>query len=187
MLKGEKVILRALERDDLPRLWAFNNDDEVELFGGGDPPMPQSLARLEAEYEDMARHGGRDGARFAIEADGRFIGQCGLRQPEGLVDTTAQVYELGIAIGDKTYWGRGYGRDAVRVLLDYAFRLRNAHKVWLKVNATNERGIRAYRACGFVEEGRLRSHVWADGKHIDLVLMGILRSEWNGGHAGVPA
>lgn len=178
MLKGEKVILRALERDELARVWAFNNDVEVELSGGGDPPMPQSLARLEYQFEEMARSGHRDGANFAIEADGKLIGQCGLRQPDGIVDTTAQTYELGIAIGDKTYWGRGYGRDAVRVLLDYAFRLRNAHRVWLKVNATNERGIRAYRACGFIEEGRLREHVWGDGRHIDLVLMGILRAEW---------
>lgn len=178
MFRGEKVTLRALQRDDLPRLWAFNNDVEVELAGGGDPPMPQSLARLETEFENGARYGGRDDARFAIEADGKFIGQCGLRQPDGLVDGTAQVYELGITIGDKAYWGRGYGRDAVRVLLDYAFRLRNAHKVWLKVNASNARAIGAYRACGFVEEGRLRRHVWGDGLYDDQLLMGILREEW---------
>jgi RimJ/RimL family protein N-acetyltransferase len=179
MLKGEKVVLRALERADLPRLCEFNNDAEVELCGGGDPPMPQSLERLEAEFDERARQGGRDGAVFAIEAGGAFIGQCGLRH-EGLVDSTARTYELGIAIGDKSFWGKGYGRDAVRVLLDYAFRMRNAHKVWLRVNAPNEHGIRAYKACGFVEEGRLRSHVWGDGRYVDLVYMGILREEFNG-------
>lgn len=178
MLHGEKVILRALERDDLKRLWAFNNDVEVELAGGGDPPMPQSLARLEAEFDERARRGGRAGAYFAIEADGQFIGQCGLRQGDGIVDTTAQTYELGITIGDKDYWGKGYGRDALRVLLDYAFRLRHAHKVWLRANDNNERTIRAYRACGFVEEGRLRQQVWGNGQYLDLVYMGILREEW---------
>jgi RimJ/RimL family protein N-acetyltransferase len=177
MLKGNKVTLRALERSDLPRLLQFNNDVDVELSGGGDPPMPQSLARLEADFDEQARRGGRDGSVFAIEADGKFIGQCGLRS-ENLVAETAQVYELGIAIGDKDYWGKGYGRDAVRLLLDHAFRHRNAHKVWLRVNAPNERAIRSYRACGFVEEGRLRQHVWGDGRHLDLVMMGILREEW---------
>ncbi len=177
MLKGEKVVLRAIERSDLKRQWEFNNDVEVELAGGGDPPMPQSLARLEAEFDERARPGGRDGASFAIEADGKYIGQCGLRF-EGIVETTAQTCELGIAIGDKDYWGRGCGRDAVRVLLDYAFRLRNCHKVWLRVNGNNERAIRAYRACGFVEEGRLRQHVWGDGQYLDLIYMGILREEW---------
>ena len=83
-----------------------------------------------------------------------------------------------IGIGDKAYWGRGYGRDALRTLLDYAFRLRNFRRVHLTVNSTNERAMRAYRACGFVEEGRLRQHVWSDGCYIDLVHMGLLRDEW---------
>jgi RimJ/RimL family protein N-acetyltransferase len=177
VLKGEKVVLRALEKSDLPKLLAFNNDVEVELAGGGDPPMPQSMARLEADFEEHSRRGGRDGSSFAIEADGKLIGQCGLRK-ESLVDDTAQTYELGIAIGDKAYWGKGYGRDAVRLLLMHAFRHRNAHKVWLRVNGPNERAIHSYLACGFVEEGRLRQHVWGDGQYIDLVYMGILREEW---------
>jgi RimJ/RimL family protein N-acetyltransferase len=102
MFKGEKVILRGLTRADLPRLWEFNNDLEVELAGGGDPPIPQSLARLEADYDQQAAKGGRDGASFAIEADGKFIGQCALFN----FNETAHTCELGIAIGDKAYWGR---------------------------------------------------------------------------------
>jgi len=176
MLKGERLILRSLTRDDLPRLCAFNNDLEVELAGGGDPPIPQSLARLEAEFDQDASRGERDGARFAIEADGQFIGQCALFR----LNETDRTCELGIGIGDKAYWGRGYGREAIKLLLDYAFRLRNLHKVYLRVNGNNERAIRAYRACGFVEEGRWRSHVWSNGAYIDLVCMGILRDEWPG-------
>ncbi|MFN8485988.1 MAG: GNAT family protein [Caldilineaceae bacterium] len=174
MLQGEKVLLRALTREDLELLCQFNNDVEVELAGGGDPPMPQSLARLQAEFDTRVSQGGRDDAGFAIEADGKFIGQCALFQ----FDATARTCMLGITIGDKAYWGRGYGRDAVRVLLDYAFRLRNMRRVYLSVNGNNERAIHAYRACGFVEEGRLRGHVWSNGMYIDLVYMGILRDEW---------
>ena len=174
MLKGTKVLLRAISRDDLPRLWQFNNDLEVEIAGGGDPPMPQSLERLQAEFDQDAARGGRDGARFAIEADGILIGQCGL----SAFNETDRTAELGIAIGDKDYWGRGYGRDAVRVLVEYAFRYRNMRKVWLRVWGNNERGIRAYRSAGFVEEGRLRRHVWSAGEYVDLVYMGILRDEW---------
>ena len=179
MLQGEKVKLRAIARDDLPRLWEFNNDLEVELAGGGDPPMPQSLARLQAEFDQQAARGGRDGARFAIEADGRVIGQCDLHN----FGETNRTCELGITIGDRAYWGRGYGRDAVCLLLDYAFRLRNMRKVWLRVNGNNERAIRAYRACGFVEEGRLRNQVWSNGAYVDLAYMGILREEWEAAHS----
>ncbi len=174
MLKGDKVILRAITREDLPRLCEFNNDVEVELAGGGDPPMPQSLARLQAEFDQDSAKGGRDGARFAIEADGRLIGTCGYHN----VIETDRTCELGIGIGDKDFWGRGYGSDAVRVILDYAFRLRNMRRVWLRVRGNSERATRAYRSCGFVEEGRLREHVWSAGQYVDLVVMGVLRSEW---------
>jgi RimJ/RimL family protein N-acetyltransferase len=176
MLKSERLILRAMTRDDLPRLCEFNNDLEVELAGGGDPPIPQTLARLEAEFDQNAAKGGRDGSGFAIEADGKFIGQCALFN----LQETDRTCELGIAIGDKAYWGQGYGREAIKLLLDYAFRLRNLHKVYLRVNGTNERAIRAYRACGFVEEGRWRAHSWSNGAYVDVVCMGILRDEWTG-------
>ncbi len=176
MLQGPRVTLRAIEREDLPRFHAFNNDLAVELAGGGDPPWPQPLARLTADFERNSALGGRDGMNFAIEADGQVIGGCGLNGFE----PTARTCELGIAIGDKAYWGRGYGREAIALLLDYAFRLVNARRVFLRVNSRNERAIRAYRACGFVEEGRLRQHVWSNGAYDDLVYMGILREEWPG-------
>jgi RimJ/RimL family protein N-acetyltransferase len=182
MLESQRLILRALTRADLPRLCEFNNDIEVELLGGGDPPMPQSLARLEADFDQNTAKGGRDNAGFAIEAkigaqgdaQGKFIGQCALFH----FDDTAHTCELGITIGDRAYWGQGYGREAIRLLLDYAFRLRNMRKVWLTVNGDNERAYRAYRACGFVEEGRWRAHVWSNGKYIDLLCMGLLHDEW---------
>ena len=62
MLRGEKVTLRGVTREDLPRLWQFNNDLAVELAGGGDPPMPQALDRVRADFDREAAKGGRDGA-----------------------------------------------------------------------------------------------------------------------------
>lgn len=174
MLQGKLVRLRNIAREDLPRLWEFNNNLEVEIAGGGDPPTPQSLERLQAEFDQEAAKGGRDGPSFAIEADGKYIGQCALFN----IDSIAQACELGITIGDKEYWGRGYGRDAIGLLLWYAFVQRNVHRVWLKVHADNERAIRSYCSCGFKEEGRLRSHVWTNGHYEDLVIMGLLREEW---------
>src|SRR6266700_5176032 len=129
MLKGKKVVLRALKREDLERQWQFNNDIEIEILGGGDPPEPQSLARLEAEFDENANKGGRDGTNFAIETDGVYIGQCGLFH----FDRIAHTCELGIGIGDRALWGQGYGRDAVSTLLKYAFGFRNLHEVWLIV------------------------------------------------------
>lgn len=173
MLQGPRVRLRSITRQDLNRLCEFNNDVEVELAGGGDPPTPQSLERLQADFDREAASGGRDGAAFAIEVDGVFIGQCALFAE----DAVARVCELGITIGDKHYWGQGYGREAIGLLVDYGFRHRNLHRIWLRVHASNERAIRSYRACGFVEEGRLRQQVWSNGRRDDLVIMGLLRQD----------
>ena len=74
--------------------------------------------------------------------------------------------------------GAGLRPDAVCVLLRYAFRDHNLNRVCLEVLADNERAIRAYRASGLVEEGRLRQHAWHDGAHKDIVVMGVLRDDW---------
>lgn len=177
MLKGERVILRGVRRDDLLRLWEFNNDPEVEVAGGGDPPMPQSLERLEAEFDESAKKGGRDGTWFAIEADGKLIGQCGLYGFDEFRGT-ARRCELGITIGDKDYWGRGFGREAIALLVDYAFTHWNVQRVGLQTASSNERALRSYRAVGFVEEGRLRRHMWSNGNYVDTVCMSILSEEW---------
>ena len=170
MIKGKKVSLRAIERDDLRRLWELRNDAEVETISNG-PPKPRSMAEMEAWFDKLTAD--RDANVFAIEADGRLVGQCNLRD----IDPVNRRAELGIALlGDEI--GKGYGSDAIRVLLDYAFRHLNLHKVSLDTLATNEPGLRAYRACGFIEEGRLREHEWSDGRYVDLILMGVLRDQW---------
>jgi RimJ/RimL family protein N-acetyltransferase len=163
-------------------LHEFNNDLETELAGGGDPPTPQSLARLQAEFDQEAAKGGRDGMRFAIEAGTEFIGHCALFN----VNSTAHICELGITVGDKKFWGKGYGSESIRLLVQYAFRYQNFRKVWLHVHAANERAVRAYQSCGFVEEGRLRAHVWSDGAYDDVLLMGLLREEWQATKAAKP-
>ncbi len=174
MLQGERVVLRALARDDLQRRWEFANNPRFHLLIHDEPWEPISLERATARFEANLGEEERDGPQFAIEADGKYIGHCLLYS----FDHTAHTCMLGIGIGDPEYQGRGYGREALRLLLDYAFRLRNLHKVSLTVSGDNERAIRAYRACGFVEEGRLRQHVWGNGAYLDIVCMGLLRSEW---------
>jgi RimJ/RimL family protein N-acetyltransferase len=170
MLQGKLVTLRAFRTDDLEVLTAYQNDVETELSGGGDPPTP-TPAETMAEMWERRRAGGD--ASFVIEADGKVIGQAGLFGANA-VDRTIQ---LGITIGDKDYWGRGYGGEAVQLLVDYAFRLRNYRKVCLSVLGNNPRAMGAYRKAGFVEEGRLVRQEWNNGQYVDLVQMGVFRDD----------
>jgi RimJ/RimL family protein N-acetyltransferase len=85
---------------------------------------------------------------------------------------------LAVGIGESAYRGRGYGTDALQLILHYAFYELNMFRVGLDVIANNARAIRAYEKVGFRREGALRSAVLRDGQRYDLVLMGILRDEW---------
>jgi RimJ/RimL family protein N-acetyltransferase len=171
MFKGQYVLLRATTRDDMHRQWEFENDKELFFWDGG-KPRPLALEKMLQFYDEMLKSDSTD-VSFSIEVEGKYIGHCGLHN----LDQVAHACELGIEIGDRACQGKGYGRDTVRLLLDYAFRHMNLNRVWLETHSENERAIRCYRACGFIEEGRLRQAIWIDGRYVDRVVMGILRHE----------
>lgn len=174
MLRGENVILRAFQREDLERLVEFDNDPHFVGLISENPWEPVSFARLEAHFENRLEQGEKDGPIFAIEADGQYIGHCLLHQ----IDQTSRTCQIGIGIGDASYRGRGFGREALQLLLGYAFQIRNMRKVWLSVVGNNEAAIRSYVACGFVEEGRLKEQAWLEGSYDDLVYMGLFQRDW---------
>lgn len=172
MLTGTKVVLRPMQQEDIIRQHEFNQD--LELYGLDCTfPHVSSLERAQAFYESRIRPD-ENLAAFAIEADSQYIGYCGLMDLQNRYGNL----ELGILIGDRAYWGRGYGRDTVQLLLSYAFHYIGARRVALTTHAKNERAIRCYLACGFVEEGRPRKVLWIEGEYTDLVEMSILRDEW---------
>jgi RimJ/RimL family protein N-acetyltransferase len=175
MLEGELVRLRALEPEDLERCYRWLNDPEVTRFieGGRYPP---SMVQ-EREWLDNAvrNRSGFANVLLAMETkDGVHIGNIGLHEgsPEH------RRAKLGIITGDKDYWSKGYGTDAIRRLLRFAFEQMNLNRVELGTFDFNERAQACYRKCGFVEEGRRRQDRYIDGAYHDLIIMGILRSEW---------
>jgi RimJ/RimL family protein N-acetyltransferase len=88
---------------------------------------------------------------------------------------------VGIGIGERSEWGKGYGTDAMRVLLRYAFTELNLHRVSLGVFDYNPRAIRSYEKAGFRHEGREREQLHRDGSRADGLYMGILKEEWEAG------
>jgi RimJ/RimL family protein N-acetyltransferase len=90
--------------------------------------------------------------------------------------------ELGILIGEKDYWGKGYGTDAIVTVLRFAFEAMNLHRVWLTTGENNPRAFACYRRCGFREEGRLRQDRYLGGRYWDTVVMGVLRQEFEVAH-----
>ena len=94
------------------------------------------------------------------------------------IDWRNRAAEFGIMIGDKTYWNRGYGTEAVRLLVNHGFNTLNLNRIFLRVFENNPRAIRAYEKAGFVHEGRLRQAEFRDGKYIDVLMMSMLKDEF---------
>ena len=86
--------------------------------------------------------------------------------------------EIGMMLGEKSWWNKGYGTETMRAMLRHGFETLNLHRIWLRVYATNLRAIRSYEKAGFTLEGRKREADYQDGRYIDVLLMSILRHEW---------
>jgi diamine N-acetyltransferase len=173
--EGERVRLRPIERDDLPRFVEWFSDPEVRRHL--DLYLPFSLAQEERWFENLQdRLENQEVVMMTIEtSDGAHIGNISL-MPINWKDRQA---ELGITIGDKDYWDQGYGSDAIRTMLRVAFDQMNLHRVFLRVHDDNARGIRCYRKVGFRHEGTMREGVFKDGEYRDVHVMSILESEYD--------
>lgn len=171
MLKSERLTLRAVEREDLPRFVSWVNDVEVSYHLR--PLLPLNLEDETAWYEHQRQDESTLNFSIVISADETHIGSIGLMK----IDQRNQQAELGIMLGDKSKWGQGYGPEAITLLVDYAFGQLNLHRIYLRVDASHAKAIHSYRQCGFVEEGRLRDNVFHHGQFEDQLIMSVLRSE----------
>ncbi len=174
MYNGEKVRIRAYKKEDVPLAQKFLNDAETKKFLTPGIPYPFTLEEEYKWFENQSAF--NDAYNFAIETieDSKYIGGCGVNR----LDWKNSVATVGIFIGDKNYWGKGYGTDAMKVLVKFIFEQMNINKVKLFVYSFNERAVKSYEKCGFVREGVLRQEMFRDGKYNDEYVMGILRDEY---------
>ena len=176
MFYGNHIRLRAVEREDLPRFVEWFNDPEVRH--GLMVYLPMSQAEEERWYEHMLERPPLE-RPFAVDARAddawAHIGGCSLMD----TDARSRRAELGIVIGNKAYWDRGFGTDVMRTLLRYGFETLNLHRIYLRVFETNPRAIKVYQRVGFTEEGRLRESHYLQGRYVDTLMMSVLREEWN--------
>lgn len=172
MIYGDRIILRAIEREDLPDYVRWLNDPIVlEYFGS---QVPLSLAQEEKWYEDMLQDP-RTKA-YAVEFEGKHIGGAGFSDIDG---RNASV-EVGLFIGLSEMWDGGLGFDVLKTLVRFGFEQMNLHRISLRVFAGNERAVHLYEKVGFRHEGCWRQAEFRHGRYHDLLWMSILREEWAG-------
>ncbi len=174
LFRGKLVRLAAPVPEDAARFAEWNNDSEYLRQMDTDYARPRNLQ----DHQELAQamRSGSDGVLFHIHtlADDRMIGFVAVHG----IEWNNQAGKISIGIGDPEYRGKGYGTDAMRVAVDYAFNELNLHRLGLNVNANNPRAIRVYEKLGFQHEGAQREGIHRDGEWLDRIYMGLLRSEW---------
>jgi RimJ/RimL family protein N-acetyltransferase len=177
MYEGEMIRLREYRREDIPLRLKYINDPDVGGYLTPDVPYPMTLHEELKWFESLTAVS--DTYKFAIETleDNQFIGGCSIIG----VDWKNSVTAIGIFIGSKDHRGRGYGTDALKVLIKFIFMQMDINKIRLTVYSYNQQAIRCYEKCGFKVEGVLRQEIFKDGKRYDKIAMGIIKEEYLSG------
>lgn len=170
-LIGKKVILRPRKKDlDLDNCWRWINDPEIT-------PFIQAIGPIDFRTEEEWFNKSDTNNKVFVIVDkvtGKAIGNMGLHD----IDWIHRFATSGAIIGEKEYWGKGFGTDAKMLLLDYAFNTLNLQKVCSSVYEFNSRSLGYNKHCGYVEEGRLRKQRFKNGQYWDEIRLGVFREEW---------
>ncbi len=166
--------------DDSPEVLAkamskWDRDTEQHRLADSDPAQMWSEKKLK-EFIEKRKESDSRSFRFSNHTLGedKLIGGVGL----WVSSWTHGDTWLGISIGERDYWGKGYGTDAMRLAVQYGFLELNLRRISLGLHAYNERALKSYQKVGFQLEGRMRGEGLKDGVRFDSLWMGILREEW---------
>lgn len=171
-LAGERLYLRPAEMEDVPNFQRWINDPETRRTLIVNRPINEPAERqyVESLSDD---HGPMALVIVLRDAD-RAIGTIDLHE----IDWTSRRASLGIMVGKADCRGKGYGSEAIRLMLGYGFETLNLHRIQLDVFEFNEAGIRCYERIGFVKEGVLREHLFREGRYHDVLRYGMLAREY---------
>lgn len=172
MFTCEGVTLRPLEFDDIDLLYGWESDIELSLQGGWVPVL--SRVAFRQKYEMRISDPNPDQKLFGIVFEERLVGYVQLAR----IDREEGIAAIGIVIGEKAFQGRGIGSTALRIVLDFAFKVTNLERVYAEVYGFNQRSQRLMEHVGFVKEGILRQHEVHNGERQDMHFYGILKSEF---------
>lgn len=177
LLQGSLVRLSSEDPQVMAEAFArWNQNSEYFRLLDSDPSHLWSSKKMKEWFEKEIDSALPGILEFAIRtlAEDELIGFIAFED----INWTDRDAYVSIGIGEPAFWSKGYGSDAMCLMLRYGFTELNLHRISLTVFEQNPRGIRSYEKCGFKYEGRIREFLLRDGQRSDMLHMGILRSEW---------
>lgn len=172
MFTLDNVTLRPLEMDDIEILYTWERDIELAIWSGW-TPLVSSVA-FRQKYERRITNPEGDLTMLGVQFEGRIVGFVQLAE----INTYEKRASIGVVIGEKNLWGKGIGRTALRLLLDYAFTVRGLERISAEVYGFNQRSMRLMERVGFQKEGVLRQYEIHNGVRQDLHVYGFLKPEF---------
>jgi RimJ/RimL family protein N-acetyltransferase len=171
-MQGTVVTLRALEEDDLPVLHQWNFDPEITRYFTS--RWPVSMTEQKKWFDGQVNDARKKRLVVTDRSTGRAIGILGIMD----IDHVNKNCEIGITIGDRTYWGQQHAKEAMELALRFLFMQLNMHLVYLRVMEDNERAVAFFQKCGFTKSGLLRDMVFVNGTYHCWVWMSITQAEF---------
>ncbi|SES45707.1 GNAT family N-acetyltransferase [Psychrobacillus sp. OK032] len=170
-----KVHLRELTIDDVEDRYQWCLDKEVTKHLNMPEKYPPFSRKETQKWIEMCINKTNGYEQKAILTEQRkHIGWIDLKN----IDKLNKHAELGITVGNKNYWGKGYGLSAMREMLTWGFIELELNKIWLRVEIDNEKAIKSYKRMGYVDEGILRQDRLRNGEYVDRLRMSIIKSEF---------
>ncbi len=167
-IKGNKVIIRPKKPSDAENDYRWQTDPELSALDAM-PPSTMSFREFYREYINLLKHPYSNRIIFGVDTtDGKHIGNCVYYN----IDEVNHETEIGIMIGNRGYWSKGYGIDTISTLIDYIFRNPKFKRVYLKTLETNLHAQRCFQKCGLIPCG----HKEQEG--YQFLLMDMSYSRW---------
>jgi RimJ/RimL family protein N-acetyltransferase len=169
-MAGKKCYLSPININDAEKFTEWLNDLEVTI----NLTLYNEIVNMEKEKALLEEISKNHNYSIIDNETNELIGNCGYVE----VDNLNQTGEVGIFIGNKNYWGKGYGSEALTLLLDYGFKALNLHNIWLRTFSFNKRAIKAYEKVGLKIIGKRRESILRGKERYDTILMETLYNEF---------
>lgn len=179
MIRTERLCLKEHTNDNLKKLYKWFNDEELAYYNDNEPYEQQDLSAIKKYLENRLLLCGfkdnKDIIHLGIhKKEGDLIGYCMIAH----IDRFNKKCKIGLTLGEKKEWGKGYGKEVIKALLDYCFSEIKMNRVEVEIYSINKRSIKLFEEFGFKKEGVLRKSVLKNEKYVDEYIYGLLKNEW---------